>query len=503
MPPPPQDIAGGGTSSTSSWASRSRKAFPAGLLGALLLVSYAWFYQGGGWNQNSRLDLVWALVERGSPQIDAYVSNTGDYALREGHYYSDKAPGAALVAVPAVAALRAAGVEDRVRQSYVATLVAASLPTAAAAVLLYQLLLQLGASRSSATLAALAFGLGTPAWSYATMLFGHALAAFCLTAALAGGVALGRNGPTWRSVLLGLAVGLSAGGAVAAEYPTAPAAVLLVLLALARAGQGRALLAAASMLVGAAMVVGPLGLYHRAAFGAALQTGYSFQAGFPALQQGFLGITRPDLGVLGHLLVHPYRGLIPASPVLLPALLGLALGIRSKPTRGICLTGWGVFLCLLLINASYAYWHGGWAYGPRHLVPAFPLLCLGLGLLYERAGGAIRSGLVSLALLSTVINLVAVSTNPMPAQVGPGLAERAPALYASLRSPWPGYLWPAFRQGDLAMNRETVLDRGSPLVPRSGDSRPRAAWNLGQVLGLRGLASLAPLLGLWAIVAGV
>ncbi len=53
------------------------------------------------------------------------------------------------------------------------------------------------------------------------------------------------------------------------------------------------------------------------------------------------------------------------------------------------------------------------------------------------------------------------------------------------------------------MNRETVLDRGSPLVPRSGDSRPRAAWNLGQVLGLRGLASLAPLLGLWAIVAGV
>jgi len=28
-----------------------------------LLVSYAYFYQAGGWNQNSRFDLAVALVE--------------------------------------------------------------------------------------------------------------------------------------------------------------------------------------------------------------------------------------------------------------------------------------------------------------------------------------------------------------------------------------------------------------------------------------------------------
>src|ERR687886_2761089 len=73
------------------------------VVGLVLLGSYAYFYQGGGWNQNSRLDLTRALVERGTLQIDAYADNTGDQAVFQGHTYSDKAPGQALTAVPPVA----------------------------------------------------------------------------------------------------------------------------------------------------------------------------------------------------------------------------------------------------------------------------------------------------------------------------------------------------------------------------------------------------------------
>src|SRR5919202_6154659 len=85
------------------------------LVGLLLLGSYAYFYQGGGWNQNSRLDLSRALVERGTLQIDAYADNTGDKAVFDGHAYSDKAPGQALAAVPPLAIgiglLRALGLD--------------------------------------------------------------------------------------------------------------------------------------------------------------------------------------------------------------------------------------------------------------------------------------------------------------------------------------------------------------------------------------------------------
>ena len=62
------------------------------LVGAALLVAQAYFYQGGGWNQNSRFDLARALVERGGVRIDDYAQNTGDKAVFEGHTYSDKAP---------------------------------------------------------------------------------------------------------------------------------------------------------------------------------------------------------------------------------------------------------------------------------------------------------------------------------------------------------------------------------------------------------------------------
>src|SRR5262249_62430349 len=67
-----------------------------------LFVTFAWFYQAGGWNQNSRFDLVRAIVDEGTLRIDDYHRNTGDKARWNGHYYSDKAPGLALAAVPAV-----------------------------------------------------------------------------------------------------------------------------------------------------------------------------------------------------------------------------------------------------------------------------------------------------------------------------------------------------------------------------------------------------------------
>src|SRR4051812_34076110 len=76
------------------------------LLGAVLFLSYAFFYQGGGWNQYSRLDVARAVVEHGTLRIDRYASNTGDKAFHRGHYYSDKAPGQPVLGVAAVAATR-------------------------------------------------------------------------------------------------------------------------------------------------------------------------------------------------------------------------------------------------------------------------------------------------------------------------------------------------------------------------------------------------------------
>ena len=54
----------------------------------VLFASYAYFYQAGGWNQNSRFNLVRAITNEHSLRVDPYHRSTGDQALFEGHYYS-------------------------------------------------------------------------------------------------------------------------------------------------------------------------------------------------------------------------------------------------------------------------------------------------------------------------------------------------------------------------------------------------------------------------------
>src|SRR5579864_5963953 len=115
------------------------------LVGLVTFFSFLYFYEGGGWNQNSRFDLLRAIIERHTLQIDAYHENTQDKAHFLGHYYSDKAPGLVFLAVPfALAArpvLRSAGVDPQsprgeVALSYVVSAGAVALPTALAGVCL-------------------------------------------------------------------------------------------------------------------------------------------------------------------------------------------------------------------------------------------------------------------------------------------------------------------------------------------------------------------------------
>ena len=68
---------------------------------SVLFISYVYvFPRWADPNQNSRLDMVVAVVDDGTFQIDRYVSNTVDYAHVGEHYYSDKAPGAAFLGIP-------------------------------------------------------------------------------------------------------------------------------------------------------------------------------------------------------------------------------------------------------------------------------------------------------------------------------------------------------------------------------------------------------------------
>ena len=464
------------------------------IIGFAAFVSYAYFYGGGGYNQNTRFDLVRAIVERGTLSIDAYQENTGDKAFKDGHYYCDKAPGQPLLAVPvamfARSAMRASGVDplsasSLVTLSCICTLFSVALPAAVACACLYWIALRLGASTNAAAFGALGMGLGSPMWAYATLFWAHALAGACLLFAFAAVLRL--NGEAaGGEVLWGFVAGLMAGWATVTEYPAAPASAIIALFAVARVwtgGWSRRVRIASGVAAGALICIAVLMLYQRATFGSALHTGYAYEyevGDFPCTSQGFLGIKLPRLHVAFKLLFGLERGLFVSAPVAMVAVAGLRWLQKRPATRVPGYTAAAIFVYYLLFNASYCEWSAGWSYGPRYMAAGIALLCVGLAPAWDHFRKNGRRILLGLLAVSVLFSLIAVSTTPQPA--------------SQYRSPMIQLLWPSFWSGNLALNQSSML---APFDADADDAP--GAFNLGQLMGLHGLASLLPLLAVWAL----
>jgi len=463
------------------------------LIGTVLLVSYAYFYQGGGWNQNSRFDLVRAMVEQRTLRIDDYQDNTGDKAVYQGHYYSDKAPGLALLALPAVAVarpiLRAAGVDPLspsglVALSYIATLFAVALPAALGCACMMLLAARLGSGIGGA-FAALGLGLGTPLWAWATLFWGHALAGSCLLLSLAAIVAL-KHDPG-RPVLWSFAAGLAAGWATVSEYPAAPASAVLALLMLSvirSSDRQRQRRAVGGFAVGTLVCVGVLTGYQYLAFGSVLHLGYAYYepGAFPWMSRGFVGLTYPRIDVMWKLLFGWRRGLLFAAPVVAAAPFGLRLLWKETEHRGVALAAAAIAAYYFLFNASFSAWHGAWSYGPRYMGAGVPVLCVGLAQAWSRASSRWRWGLGLLAMFGAMSALMAVSVTAQPP--------------SEFRCPLVQLYWPLFWAGRLSYNQGSFL-RLSEELP----GQTHGAFNLGELMGLHGLWSLLPLLAVWVLAA--
>jgi len=461
----------------------------------LLFASYAYFYEAGGWNQNSRFALVRAITSEHSVRIDPFQKATGDKAFFEGHYYSDKAPGLALTAVPIVAVARpfmALGGDDPESVggvaflSYLSTVFTVGLLTAAAGVSLFHLCMELGATRTAALFAALSFGLATPIWALATLFIGHALSAACLVFAFAAAMRIGRTGES-ADRRLGAIVGLGAGWATVSEFPAAVPAVLLAGLSLVHAwplGRARALRVLGALGGGAFACAAVLMAFQYACFGSPFHLAYSSEQGYESMRHGIFGIGLPRLGPLRQILFGEYRGLLPLAPELAVAPIGLAILLfKSDRHKRAALIAGAIGVYYVLLNAGYTYWEGGWSYGPRHLAPGIPFFCVGLAIVWTEAPAIVRAGLAALSVWGAALSIVAVATMATP-----------PVQFTR---PVRELLLPAFRDGDLALTTQRFTDIRTDIDAWRRHVEPKAAFNLGMKIGLHGHASLIPLALVW------
>jgi hypothetical protein len=468
------------------------------VIGLALFVSYAYFYQAGGWNQNSRFALVRAILERHTLQIDAYQLSTGDKARWQGHYYTDKAPGISLLSLAPVAVAR--GIDRFVHvdpedypgiawTSYIATVVSSGLFTLVAALLVMRLSLQWGFSRGAALFAATAYGIASPAWCYATLFMEHAAVAGSLMLAYTAAVGLADADRPYQPRLV-WSVGLWTGFAVICELQAAVPAAFIVLFALdavRRHSPGDALRAAISILA-AGMILGVVLLaYNALAFGSPFHIGYTSEEGFTELHKGFFGISYPTWYALREILVGSYRGLLPLAPLVAIMPIGLFVLAKTPARRRPVIVAVAIAAFYLLLNASYYYWEGGWAYGPRQLMPALPFLALGLAPLWDSWGRIGRVVLTAGWIWGAALTLIAVSTTPQPPGDG------------SVPAPVRELLWPAFKGGDLSLNNQTFVTPAAQADMLRGHPELHAGWNLGEIAGLHGLWSLLPLGLVWLV----
>src|SRR5262249_26969796 len=64
---------------------------------------FAYFVPASTWSPVSRFGLTRSIVERGVLDIDPFAEASGDRALRNGHWFTDKAPIPSFAAAPAYA----------------------------------------------------------------------------------------------------------------------------------------------------------------------------------------------------------------------------------------------------------------------------------------------------------------------------------------------------------------------------------------------------------------
>ncbi|HYH58374.1 MAG TPA: hypothetical protein VD790_04035 [Thermoleophilaceae bacterium] len=426
---------------------------------ACLAVGYATVIHSLGWAETSNFALVRALAD-GRAEIDQWHWETKDKAWHDGHFYSVKAPGLALLATPAYKALTAVGgteasadlartareggasrwarqgtskglysddpnraetvrarIEDETPMVWALGLVGAVIPALVLLLLVRHVVERIEPGYGAAT--AVALGAGTLILPFATLFFSHVLSAMLAFAAFA---VLWRerasNGDGPRSLRPLVAAGSLAGLAIVTEYPLGLAAVVLGVYAIGgfTRGPGPVVNRGLAYAGGVAAGIAPLVAYNVWAFGSLTHSSYK---GAVAIQGdtghdvvglnegGFFGIEWPDFQI-GLDLLFANKGLVTLTPILGLALVGLVLlhrrGLRAE-AYVIC----GLLVAYLTYNSGYWLPFGGGSPGPRFLVPVLPFLALPLAVAWRRWPATA----LALTVASVVLMATATATIPL------------------------------------------------------------------------------------------
>lgn len=317
-------------------------------------------------NVVTRWALSRQLIDNCSIIIDPYTEYTSDRAFSNGHYYCDKA------VLPSIAAAIPYGITRSITDIISLQIspsayryIAERLSVGISFILLMLFVIkELRRSGKPMLLPVLALGAGSILLPYSTLLYGHVPAAFFLFMSF-----YCQNREKY------LEADIFGALAAATEFP-----VMLPFLILA-AYRGKKYWSPVKILRLAVIILLaflPQLIHNRIAFGSPLTMGYSLETveAFEGMSQGLFGFTLPALKSFYLILLSPERGLFFYMPWAALAFAGFFIGkhfISVLKTNPLPL----ITVSYILLFSAYYMPTGGWAFGPRHLIPVIPFFAIG------------------------------------------------------------------------------------------------------------------------------
>lgn len=424
------------------------------LVRALLLslvlgsLAFVWTANSSGLissNDGSHLALARALALRSETSIDPDRGLTleVDLAQRAGRSYSDRPPGTAFAALPAVwvgdrldpmmfeRAMKQARSGRAVEplpgaRPYIATYAAraaggapgpklAGLIGSTIAISIHAVLVGLlgiilvdrvlrrlaGVDVSARLFALICLGLATAWGPYASALFSHVSAATAVAGFLLGILALEHDPPS-KMGARGIAAltGCAGAWAIACDY-------LLILAIVPAATLAIGWRRWPAVLLGAAPIALATLAYHWAAFASPFALGYDYQSNFDFARERGSTFSGELLGGLWTLWgLGRGAGLLAQAPIVLVGLATLIVAALSQGaaprvrTLARALLGFAAWALALALHKTP--WGGGTG-DHRYLIPILPFAAVGLGLAWSGSRPALRVVLVGLALASAAL----------------------------------------------------------------------------------------------------
>lgn len=418
---------------------------PGWLAVALLFFCHIYFSQMypnfNGTNEYSRLLLVSAIVDDGSIQIDHAITRWGDCedkSYYNGHYYSDKAIGVALLGVPIYFLARLIPVHWPPNLLiFLLRTICITLPSLLFLKPLGRFWQTINPDPAVVARCILVFLFGTIAFTYSMQFIAQQLVGALLFLSFY----LIWSKPTPSRLLI---AGAFSGMAVLSEYPALFAVAILAVYAAVKL-RGRSLWFVAGTLPFAALLLG----YNFMIFGTPFDVTYRHMAGQAQVAEHAkgligLGLLQPE-AIYGQLF-SSRRGLFFYSPVLLMALPGFYFFARIARWKAEAWLFAALSLCYLLVYSSAAPWDFGWVLGPRFLTPALPFLMTAVFVAMSHpwfSGGVGRFLMLLLSLVSIMMVTVGTITFPFPS--------------SEMRDPFFLLSLPLFLHGAYSQNLGTLL----------------------------------------------